>query len=660
MTVGRFNGRCGKVGRNRRKRRKLIPNGNPGCLTRVPTSIFIIQYALPSLETPKDPGIPNNFPFKDQILAEVAEQRRIEAAEKLRKKEEKKALRAKVKNPDAGSASDENAQDVGDATFDGKEELKGLQVGNDAVGGIGAKQLLHAKTFSRPTSVPETEESDENEVPVLINHGSPNLQAVLDDADVVIEVLDARDPLPCRSSHLEGLVTAKANQHLLLVLNKIDWIQRKYVPDTCPLESVTAWAAYLRSQHPTVLFRSASGFLPSGPESSTKGQRKAKVNAHDGLGVDSVLECLVHWATTKKGEEPLTAAVVGVTNVGKSSLINSLIQSSSLPVYSTESSSRGPTTTDLSQEVLLESAGRQIRLIDTPGLTWEVDKSAEDRDSMRARDILLRSKGRIDRLKDPTSVVASIVTRSHTEDLMLLYSLPAFMRGELDLIGASRILLRDWSTGKFSRYSIPPTTTCTSQAQHSVFEKLYSSDATILEAVLSRKELRKSVGLVKISPGEVDSRNVVLQDHWLKESNSEVDNDEDEKVTGSDGVDDDSDSDDDRQGPVEEDSQVVEEDSQVDDDEVNDGTNDGDEAPLPLSKKQKRKRTNEPLVAPSSKKVAFAPEPKIAKQVRKAASIRSKKLERPPANLVSKSKVKPANAKVRIRDDEAYDFGKFF
>ncbi|KAG6867929.1 hypothetical protein C0993_009411 [Termitomyces sp. T159_Od127] len=258
-------------------------------------------------KTPKDPGIPNNFPFKDQILAEVAEQRRIEAAEKVRKKEERKALRAKVKNPDAESAPDENSEDVGDENTDGLEELKGLQVGNDAVGGIGAKQLLHAKTFSRPTSVPETEASDDNEVPVLIKRGPTNLQAVLDDADVVIEVLDARDPLPCRSSHLERLVTANANQRLLLVLNKID---------TCPLESVTAWAAYLRSQHPTVLFRSASGFLPSSPESSTKGRGKAKAIAHDGLGVDSVLECLAHWAKTKKGKEPLKAAVVGVTNVG--------------------------------------------------------------------------------------------------------------------------------------------------------------------------------------------------------------------------------------------------------------------------------------------------------------------------------------------------------
>ena len=28
------------------------------------------------LEKAKDPGIPNNFPYKDQILAEIAEERR--------------------------------------------------------------------------------------------------------------------------------------------------------------------------------------------------------------------------------------------------------------------------------------------------------------------------------------------------------------------------------------------------------------------------------------------------------------------------------------------------------------------------------------------------------------------------------------------------------
>lgn len=33
------------------------------------------------IEKPKDPGIPNDFPYKDQILAEVAEERRKVSSE---------------------------------------------------------------------------------------------------------------------------------------------------------------------------------------------------------------------------------------------------------------------------------------------------------------------------------------------------------------------------------------------------------------------------------------------------------------------------------------------------------------------------------------------------------------------------------------------------
>jgi nuclear GTP-binding protein len=57
--------------------------------------------------------------------------------------------------------------------------------------------------------------------PPLLNPDLPHLAAVLDKADVVIEVLDARDPLSHRSSALEARVASKEGQKLLLVLNKI-------------------------------------------------------------------------------------------------------------------------------------------------------------------------------------------------------------------------------------------------------------------------------------------------------------------------------------------------------------------------------------------------------------------------------------------------------
>lgn len=50
---------------------------------------------------------------------------------------------------------------------------------------------------------------------------------------------------------------------------------------------------------------------------------------------------------------------------------------------------------------MLEVGGQQIRLIDTPGLVWKTDEPATNAE-VRARDILLRSRGRIDRLKDPS------------------------------------------------------------------------------------------------------------------------------------------------------------------------------------------------------------------------------------------------------------------
>ena len=133
-----------------------------------------------------------------------------------------------------------------------------------------------------------------------------------------------------------------------------------------------------------------------------------------------MIACLESLAKDKKGDEPLTVAVTGVTNVcyllscftqsnlerriqvGKSSLINSLARRSALPVYSLAATSRGATTTELPQEVTLEFNGVQIRVIDTPGLSFELNHEAENKELLRARDILLRSRGRIDKLKDPS------------------------------------------------------------------------------------------------------------------------------------------------------------------------------------------------------------------------------------------------------------------
>ena len=55
-------------------------------------------------------------------------------------------------------------------------------------------------------------------------------------ADVIFEVLDARDPLSCRCQEVEQEVV-KSGKKLVLLLNKIDLV---------PKHNVNDWIKYLR------------------------------------------------------------------------------------------------------------------------------------------------------------------------------------------------------------------------------------------------------------------------------------------------------------------------------------------------------------------------------------------------------------------------------
>ncbi|KAF5357661.1 hypothetical protein D9758_007467 [Tetrapyrgos nigripes] len=621
----------------------------------------------------KDPGIPNNFPFKDQVLAEVAEQRRLAAGEKQRRKDAKKGLQQ--------TNEEDEANDIGTAQ-DGDDDDEDFE----GVATIGAKRLIKAKATTKPLQAEVEDEEDEDEgVPMLINRDLPHLQAVLDQSDIIIQVLDARDPLSFRSSHLEQVVASKPGKKMMFVLNKID---------ACPQESAVAWAAYLRREHPTFLFHSASSCLPGNPSIpagiKAKGKGKAKEPSNDAVGLDFILECLGHWA---KDKENTTVAVVGITNVGKSAFINSLLRKTALPVYTLSSSSRGPTTTVLPQEVTLDIEGKIIQVIDTPGLMWEVDKTAHDAEKIRARDILLRNKGRIDRLKDPSSCVAQLVSRSSAEDLMLLYSLPTFIKGDLDsflsgmaraqqfvrkkgvldLTAASKAVLRDWSMGKIHWYTTPnsvekwkappPAENATQgkNASDGVFlESMYAKDSSIHSTLQPRKVMRKAVGLVRLTPGEVDSRKVELERLYEDGNEGSSEEEEDERMVP-DEVDEEEDSEEGEDDRAEDDSEDGEEEGEDEEEEEQ------VEEELPsLSRKQKRKRTAE-MVLPPSKKVAFASvskpnpvKPSVKPSVKPIKSALKTNAKAPKGKQDPSGTNTSAKSQKAISGDEAYDFGNFF
>ncbi|EKM59561.1 uncharacterized protein PHACADRAFT_181560 [Phanerochaete carnosa HHB-10118-sp] len=600
----------------------------------------------------KDPGIPNNFPYKDQILAEVAEQRRqAEEAKQLRKELKKQAKAV------AAASTEEALDDEGsEVAFDGIAALHSAK---------------HAFGSSKITTAPSTEDAEDEKAPALLSHEFPDLKSVLDAADVVVEVLDARDPLAYHSTHLEEVVK-ESGKRMLLVMGKIDG---------CPREAVSSWTTYLRAQHPTVLFRSASAFMPASGSSPAKGKGKERVD--DALGWSSVATTLENFAAEKPSDEPLVVAIVGFTNSGKSSFINSLARKPALPVYKLSSSQDGPTTTVFPQEVFLEIGSKRIRLIDTPGLSWVAPaaQSVEEVARVRARDIIIRNKGRIDRLKDPEPVVHEIASRASRDDMMLFYNLPAFAEkdtnallstlaranglvkkgGVLDVIGASRILLRDWSTSRFPHFTLPGPLAASGSAD-SAFADAYAADVKILSTLPTRKERRKATGVVKLAPYVPEARKITLEAPWAGEEESDEDDEGEELGNGH-----------------TEDDEEDEEDENDDDEEGEGEDEDEDEEEEPEQPVGKRKRSAQSsALARPTKKVAFAVEPKSTKQARSAAGLKGamaaeKKVKvatqvRPPAKpspavalkKVASSKKASGTENRAVNGEEAYDFKKFF
>ncbi|KAH7888107.1 P-loop containing nucleoside triphosphate hydrolase protein [Phlebopus sp. FC_14] len=471
----------------------------------------------------KDPGIPNNFPYKDQILAEVAEQRREAAAEKQRRKDEKRAAAAGIDVKDLETTQNADYIDV-DA--------------NDGQGFDGIMSLRQAPASSVLSSKNSTEKQRMPAVPV--SPGPSTLRDALQKADVLLHIVDARDP---EAGISEGLMKEATGKAILLLVNKAD---------TVPRESLAQWLVHLRSTYDVLPFRVSTAFMPS-PTPFEPPTKKAKTGyADDAWGRAAVWTRLENFAKTKESDE-LVVAVTGVTNCGKSAVINSLLGVEAMSIYNVHSSTaKRPYTTMTAQEVVASipgDEGRKVRFVDTPGLQYvrqEVSNEA-DMEEMRARDIMLKCRGRIDRLKDPLFAVSHVVSRADTQDLMLAYNLPAFAegdpngflagmarvsglikkRGVLDHAGAARIMLRDWSTGKFVRYTVPRGATTSSSPD--------AADEEILLRLRNRKEMRKAgdVKLVKLQAGAADKRDVEMEEPWEEDGNraeeDEDDGDEDQE-----------------------------------------------------------------------------------------------------------------------------------
>ncbi|NXN78330.1 GNL3 protein, partial [Bombycilla garrulus] len=364
----------------------------------------------------KDPGIPSAAPFKEELLRE-AEQRK-QRLEELKQKQ--KLDRQKEHEKKRKLEAKKNAATI-------KEKAEGKESSGKSKGKT--KKLLNKnskKSYCR------------------------ELMKVLEASDVVLEVLDARDPMGCRCPQLEQAVTCSGgNKKLLLVLNKIDLV---------PKDNIHKWLNYLKKEFPTIAFKSATMMKDKTMAQVTK--KRARVDFSETcqyFGSKCLLKLLQEYGKTQ--DKAIQVGVVGFPNVGKSSIINSLKGKRACNV----GLARGVTKS--MQAVHLD---KQTKMLDSPSIIADPSNNA----------LALALRSIIDpEGSDSAEVlegVNAIINHCSKQQVMMHYNIPDFRdpeeflsllaqkRGMLkkggvpDIENMAKLVLCDWTGAKIKYYSQPP------------------------------------------------------------------------------------------------------------------------------------------------------------------------------------------------------------
>eukprot|EP00092_Neocalanus_flemingeri_P008983 GFUD01009664.1.p1 GENE.GFUD01009664.1~~GFUD01009664.1.p1 ORF type:complete len:579 (+),score=196.34 GFUD01009664.1:109-1845(+) len=426
-------------------------------------------------KTHKDPGVPSECPFKDQVLAEAQE-----AIEKRNVDMEKK--RVEMKEIRKAGKSRKFAELRG-------QTLEGLMAS--------AKQRgsLHDATSGVMGAVVERGVTDRSAKAYY-----REFKKVVDAADVVLEVLDARDPIGSRCKEVEQAVVMGGGKRLVLVLNKADLV---------PRDNLNAWVKYLRNEYPTIAFKAST------QNTARLGQAKVDLKSTDAVihtskcvGADTLMALLGNYCRNKDVKTSIRVGVVGLPNVGKSSIINSLKRSKACLTGAT------PGVTKAMQEIQLDS---KIKLLDCPGLVLASG-------NMSDASVALRNAIKVETLLDPVTPVVAILGRVPRAHIMLQYGVGTFedtaeflaklaiQMGKLKKGGvpdrnmAARIVLGDWNTGKIKYFTHPPEVMGNlSSAIVQEFSKDFSLEdlETVEQMDMSTLPLVRPSEIVQIDAGEM-------------------------------------------------------------------------------------------------------------------------------------------------------------
>ncbi|XP_060073692.1 nucleolar GTP-binding protein 2-like [Ylistrum balloti] len=254
------------------------------------------------------------------------------------------------------------------------------------------------------------------------------LYKVIDSSDVVVQVLDARDPLGTRCYQIERYMKKeKPHKHLIFVLNKVDLI---------PVWVTQKWVAILSSEYPTMAFH-ASITNP--------------------FGKGSLINLLRQFAKLHTDKKQISVGFIGYPNVGKSSIINTLRAKKVCNVAPIAGE------TKVWQYVTLM---KRIYLVDCPGVVYpSADSKAE---------FVLKGIVRVEMVKTPEDYIQELLKRVKKDYIKQTYKVEEWTDaenfleqlakkcgkllkgGEPDFSTMAKMVLNDWQRGKIPYFVRPP------------------------------------------------------------------------------------------------------------------------------------------------------------------------------------------------------------
>lgn len=428
----------------------------------------------------KDPGIPSLFPYKGKLLAEIEERKRAEQELKLKQREEQKAANKAAKiasSGQLGTAEDEYEMEI--------ESDDGFVEGNTIADFAASIASRNAKYAGEPEEDEDLMEDDDDDEEASEEEWTgfdgesgrsslkketsrkmfdKDFKTVVENSDVILYVLDARDPEGTRSREVEKMVlnAARGEKRLILVLNKIDLVPKKVLND---------WLTHLRLSFPTLPLRATSSIA-----SHTYNHKNLTLQST----AAALLKSLKSYSQKRALKRSLTVGIIGFPNVGKSSVINALLSR-------TNHGKNGPCPTGpeagVTRSIKELKLDGKVKLLDSPGIVFPTAQGKNKADE-QARLVLMNaipSQQIVDPLPAATLILQRLSTNQTLFDKMInLYNLPPIMnpgglqgatdflihvarkRGRLgkggipDLNSAARAVVNDWCDGRLQWFTNAP------------------------------------------------------------------------------------------------------------------------------------------------------------------------------------------------------------